>query len=332
MFLASQPVQTAEGVDWAALKKDLADIVGDEEAINPGVDGYPGALGGGGYVAPMLVRLAWHSAGSYSCPAMNGGSNGDTIRYSPEIDRGCNAGLKHALPLLQPIKDKYPGASWADIIILAGCVSIEEMGGPDIPFRPGRTDIKAPADPKADPRNSPDGRLPDADKGGIPETAQHLRDIFYRMGFNDREIVALSGAHALGHVHTDRSGYWGPWTRAPNCFSNEYYRLLFEDTWTVKKTHNGGEWKGPLQFESADKSLMMLPSDICIIKDPEFKKYAAMYKDDEDLFFADFAKAFVKLVELGVKFPSDKKASGGTSTLGVIATGAFAVGAALTMK
>ena len=55
----------------------------------------------------------------------------------------------------------------------------------------------------------PDGRLPDADKGSKKATISHLRDIFYRMGFNDKEIVALSGAHALGRCHTDASGYWG---------------------------------------------------------------------------------------------------------------------------
>lgn len=53
---------------------------------------------------------------------------------------------------------------------------------------------------------TPDGRLPDGDKG-----ADHIRKIFYRMGFNDNEIVALSGAHALGRCHTDRSGFEGPW-------------------------------------------------------------------------------------------------------------------------
>ena len=84
------------------------------------------------------------------------------------------------------------------------------MGGPEIPFRFGRVDE---TDGKKSP---PDGRLPDADKGNGPDAglAQHLRDIFYRMGFNDQDIVALSGAHALGRVHEDASGYWGPWTRA----------------------------------------------------------------------------------------------------------------------
>ena len=66
------------------------------------------------------------------------------------------------------------------------------------------------------------------------------------------------GAHAVGRCHTDRSGFWGPWTHAESTLSNEYYRLMFEEKWTPKKTHNGQEWKGPPQFENKDGDLMML--------------------------------------------------------------------------
>lgn len=82
------------------------------------------------------------------------------------------------------------------------------MGGPKIPWRPGRID-------GVETQQTPDGRLPDAAQG-----EKHVRDIFYRMGFNDQEIVALIGAHALGRCHTDRSGYDGPWTFSPTTFSN----------------------------------------------------------------------------------------------------------------
>merc|ERR1711871_703544 len=95
-------------------------------------------------------------------------------------------------------------------------------------------------------------------------TAQHLRDIFNRMGFNDQQIVALSGAHALGRCHEDASGYWGPWTRAETTFSNEYYRLLLEERWTPKKSHNGKKWAGPSQYEDKTGDLMMLPSDVVL--------------------------------------------------------------------
>lgn len=97
------------------------------------------------------------------------------------------------------------------------------MQGPLIPYRPGRSDRDVTA-------SSPDGRLPDATKG-----ARHLRDIFYRMGFDDREIVALSGAHALGRCHTDRSGFSGPWTFSPTVVTNEYFKLLLDEKWQWKK-------------------------------------------------------------------------------------------------
>lgn len=122
------------------------------------------------------------------------------------------------------------------------------------------------------------------------------------MGFTDKDIVCLSGAHALGRCHTNASGYWGPWTRAETTFSNEYFRLLIEEKWTEKKTHEGKPWNGPLQYESKDKSLMMLPSDLALIQDPKFKQYVQLYAKDEKQFFDDFANLFAKLMELGVNF------------------------------
>ena len=125
--------------------------------------------------------------------------------------------------------------------------------------------------------------------------------VFYRMGFNDQEIVALSGAHAVGRCHTDRSGFWGPWTYGENAFSNDYFKVLLQKKWTVKATHNGKKWTGPKQYESDGGALMMLPTDMVLIWDPAFKKWVDAYAKDEDRFFADFAKAFTKLTELGFK-------------------------------
>lgn len=124
------------------------------------------------------------------------------MRFDPEVRDSANAGLEHARAFLEPIKQKHPWISYADLWTLAGATAIEAMGGPQIPWNAGRTD--------KDPKNltahdvPPNGRLPDAAKG-----QDHVRDIFYRMGFNDREIVALIGAHALGRCHSDRSGYSG---------------------------------------------------------------------------------------------------------------------------
>ena len=298
-------------VDYSAVRKEIAGLL-DAEDYDDGSYG------------PLFVRLAWHSSGSYSKLSGDGGSNGAAIRFPPERDWGGNKGLQLAVQLLDQVKRKHPGISYGDLYTLAGVVAVEEMGGPTIPWRPGRIDY-------FDGKKSPgqDNRLPDASKA-----APHLRDVFYRMGFDDREIVALSGAHALGRCHTDRSGFEGPWTRAPTTFSNEYYKLLINEKWTERKwsatphphaaSHHTPSQpsstrrarqpcvrplctvcrSGPRQFENSasGRDLMMLPSDVALIQDPAMKPWVEKYAADEALFFKDFASAFGKLLELGVKF------------------------------
>jgi len=216
------------------------------------------------------------------------------MRFASESDHPANNGLKIARDLIEPIKKKYPSLSYADLWTLAGVVAVEEMGGPKIPWRPGRTDVVDGS------TCTPDGRLPDAGKG-----PSHVRDVFGRMGFNDQEMVALIGAHALGRCHTDRSGFDGPWTHSPITFSNYFYINLIEKHWTPKS------WKGPVQFEDEKKELMMLPADLALTKDPEFRKWVEIYAKDEELWFKDFASAFSKLLELGVQFPKQEVSPSG---------------------
>lgn len=209
------------------------------------------------------------------------------MRFAPESDHGANAGLKIARDYLEPIKAKFPWISYSDLWTLAGSCAIQELGGPTIPWRPGRQDKDVAG-------CSPDGRLPDGSKDH-----GHVRDVFTRLGFNDQEMVALIGAHALGRGHTDRSGFDGPWNFSPTVFTNEFYRLLVEENWNQKK------WNGPQQFtDKSTQTLMMLPTDMSLVKDKEFKKHVERYAKDNDAFFKDFADAFVKLVELGVPFTS----------------------------
>jgi cytochrome c peroxidase len=236
-----------------------------------------------GSYGPVLVRLAWHCSGTYDKASGKGGSNGATMRFDPEAGHGANAGLAVARAFLEPIKKAHPWISYADLYTLAGVVAIEEMGGPTIPWAPGRTD-------KTDGSTCPrDGLLPDAALG-----AAHVRDVFYRMGFDDRAIVALSGAHTLGRCHIDRSGFDGPWTNAPTTFSNLYFTELTENKWRKR------DWAGPLQYEDPTKTLMMLPTDMALVSDRKFKKFVHEFAKDEDAFFSAFADAFSKLLELGV--------------------------------
>ena len=272
-------------VDINSVKKYIDDLIeAEDEKRQDGTS-----------MAPTLVRLAWHASGTYSCIDKTGGSSGAGMRYAPESEWGANNGLGMARSFLEPVKKKFSTLSYADIWTLAGVVAVEKMGGPSINWKPGRTDVNNPS-------KLPDGRLPGADKGCPEATTSHIRDIFGRMGFSDQEMVALIGAHAVGRCHTDASGYWGPWTNAESTFSNDYFRQLLETKWTVKKMHIGKPWTGPLQYENPDGTLMMLPSDLALVQDPKFRKIVEAYANDESLFFSDFAKAFSKLLELGVQF------------------------------
>ncbi|KAL8822246.1 MAG: hypothetical protein Q9191_007014, partial [Dirinaria sp. TL-2023a] len=230
-----------------------------------------------GSYGPVILRLAWHCSGTYDKETGTGGSNGATMRFAPEGDHGANAGLKAARDFLEPVKEQFPWITYSDLWTLAGVCAIQEMQGPIIPWRPGRQDRDVSM-------CTPDGRLPDGSK-----EHGHLRDIFGRMGFDDREIVALSGAHALGRCHTDRSGFEGPWSFSPTIMSNDYFRLLMEEKWN---------------WHSSTKTLMMLPTDMALIKDGEFRKHVERYAKDDRVFFTEFKDVMVKLLELGVPFQS----------------------------
>jgi len=283
---------SCEGVNWDVVRKEVVALLEDDTYTD---SSYEGATPG-----PLLIRLAWHSSGTFCKSTKTGGSDGATMRFEPEISWGANAGLAYAQTLLEPIKKKFPQVSYSDLWIFAACVAIEEMAGPKIPFTPGRVDKEGSAQcPSWEGKTHPDGRLPGADMGKPAATAAHLRLIFNRMGFDDREIVALSGAHSLGACHTDRSGFWGPWTRAPTTVSNEYYRELLENKWTVKKTHKGKPWTGPMQYEDPTGDLMMLPTDIVLLEDKEFRKYVELYAKDSDVFLKDFGNVVGKLFNAG---------------------------------
>jgi hypothetical protein len=243
---------------------------------------------------PMMVRLAWHASGTFDKNATEkvGGSNGSTMRFAPESTDGANKGLHISTDMLHLVKVNHPEISYSDLWTYAGAQAVEFLGGPKVPHKFGRVDH--PNDSHV-PEN---GRLPDASQG-----AQHLRDVFYRMGFNDQEIVALSGAHTLGRCHLVRSGFDGPWTRNPLNFDNEYFRNLLHLEWKIK------EWEGPQQFADVETGeLMMLPTDIALKTDPEFRKYVEIYANSQEKFFEDFSAAFSKLLHLGcpVKNPESK--------------------------
>ncbi|XVF15944.1 hypothetical protein REPUB_Repub09cG0199500 [Reevesia pubescens] len=219
--------------------------------------------------APIMLRLAWRDAGTYDAKTKTGGPNG-SIRHDHELKHSANSGLKIAVELCEEVKARHPEITYADLYQLAGVVAVEVTGGPTIDFVPGRKDSMVSPE---------EGRLPDANQG-----SRHLRDIFYRMGLSDKDIVALSGGHTLGSAHHERSGFQGAWTEDPFKFDNSYFKELLKN--------------------ESDSDLLKLPTDKALVDDPKFRHYVELYAKDEDAFFRDYAASHKKLSELGFISPS----------------------------
>jgi len=260
------------------------------------------------------------------------------MRFATEAADPENAGLDVARAFLEPIKKRFPAMSYSDLWILAAYVGIEHTGGPVIEFTPGRTDHKD----ESYWSGMSYGRLPAAEKYLCPHVqgklqegmdsegringweglCTHVRnEVFYRMGFDDREIVALlCGGHVYGRCHPTASGYAGPWVEHPTQFSNEYATDMLEDEWTL--IDHSDTWldtigaaelrpalgnrqyvnKKPSEVDSDEPNQMMLPSDMILAWDPAFRNHLEVYANDETQLKADFGKAFKKLTELGCGF------------------------------
>lgn len=246
---------------------------------------------------PILIRLSWHDAGVFSSGNLAGGCPNAAMRFKDagEGAFGANAGLPTvAVALLAPITRKYvPNIiSHADLWTLAANVAIKVMGGPTIPTRFGRQDAKAASESV----ESQVGRLPDGDKG-----ADHLREIFCPKGFDDKAIVALSGAHTVGKCSLDRSGFDGRWTEQPLVFDNTYFKNLMNLSYTPETTQ-----KGNPQFYNAATGTIMLTSDLALLEDDKFKPFVELYASDQESFFKDFTEVWQKLQELGCSDLRDK--------------------------
>ncbi|GIV58486.1 MAG: catalase-peroxidase [Rhodothermaceae bacterium] len=207
-------------LDLAAVKKDI------EQVLTTSQDWWPADFG---HYGPLMIRLAWHSAGTYRVSDGRGGASDGTIRFAPLNSWPDNINLDKARRLLWPVKKKYGRKlSWADLIILAGNVALESMGFETFGFAGGREDAWEPDEsvdwgPEsewlADERHDEHGVLRDdlaADHmgliyvnpegpGGKPdpkEAAKFIRQSFARMAMNDEETVALiAGGHTFGKTH-----------------------------------------------------------------------------------------------------------------------------------
>lgn len=209
-----------DSVDLKALKKDI------ETTLTTSQDWWPADWG---HYGGLMIRMAWHSAGTYRTVDGRGGSDGAQQRFEPLNSWPDNASLDKARRLLWPIKQKYGrNISWGDLMILAGNVSLESMGFETLGFAGGRSDDWEPDlvywGPETvmlanDKRYDKDGKLkkplgavqmgliyvnPEGPSGNHDplSAATDIRESFGRMAMNDEEIVALiAGGHTLGKAH-----------------------------------------------------------------------------------------------------------------------------------
>ena len=212
-------------LDVKALKKDVHHLMTDSQEWWPADWGHYGGL---------MIRMAWHSAGTYRTADGRGGGGTGNQRFAPLNSWPDNVNLDKARRLLWPIKKKYGNkVSWADLIILAGTIAYENMGLKTFGFAFGREDIwhpeqdiywgaekewLAPSDSRYENLENPstmDNPLAAVQMGliyvnpegvnGKPDplkTAEQVRETFKRMAMNDEETVALTaGGHTVGKTH-----------------------------------------------------------------------------------------------------------------------------------
>ncbi|MFF9086406.1 catalase/peroxidase HPI [Streptomyces sp. NPDC014991] len=208
------------GLDLPAVKRDI------EEVLTTSQDWWPADFG---HYGPLMVRMAWHSAGTYRISDGRGGAGAGQQRFAPLNSWPDNANLDKARRLLWPVKKKYGRRiSWADLLILAGNVALESMGFETFGFGGGREDVWEPEEdvywgPETtwldDKRYTGDRELenplgavqmgliyvnPEGPNGNPDPlaAARDIRETFARMAMNDEETVALiAGGHTFGKTH-----------------------------------------------------------------------------------------------------------------------------------
>ena len=207
-------------LDYFALKADIKKVLTESQ------DWWPADFGNYG---PLFIRMAWHSAGTYRTGDGRGGSSAGQQRFAPLNSWPDNGNLDKARRLLWPVKQKYGNKiSWADLMVLAGNVALEEMGFKTYGFSAGRVDVWEPEldvywgkETKwLDDQRYAEGRLlenplaavqmgliyvnPEGPNGNPDPllSAKDIRETFGRMGMNDEETVALiAGGHTFGKTH-----------------------------------------------------------------------------------------------------------------------------------
>jgi catalase-peroxidase len=360
-------------LDLQALKNDLKAFMTDSQDWWPADWGHYGGL---------MIRMAWHAAGTYRIADGRGGAGTGNLRFAPLNSWPDNGNLDKARRLLWPIKKKYGNKiSWADLMILAGTMAYESMGLKVFGFAGGREDIWHPekdiywgAEKEWLAKSGGEGSRYSGERDlenplaavmmgliyvnpegvdGQPDplkTAHDVRITFQRMAMNDEETVALTaGGHTVGKAHgngdasvlgpepeagaienqgfgwlnpkgngnagdTVTSGLEGAWTTHPTRWDNEYFDLLLNHDWELKKSPAGAWQYEPINIKEEDKPVdahnpsvrrnpIMTDADMAMKMDPAYRVISERFHNDPAYFSEVFARAWFKLThrDLGPK-------------------------------
>ena len=360
-------------LDLEALKNDLKSLMTNSQDWWPADWGHYGGL---------MIRLAWHSAGTYRIGDGRGGSGTGNIRFAPLNSWPDNGNLDKARRILWPIKKKYGNQlSWADLMILAGNMAYESMGLKMYGFAGGREDIWHPekdiywgSEKEWKAVSGSEGSRYSGERDlenplaavmmgliyvnpegvdGKPDPLKSAHDVrvtFQRMAMNDEETVALTaGGHTVGKAHGNgdagalgpepeagpienqgfgwmnpknngngidaiTSGLEGAWTTNPTRWDNEYFDMLLNHDWELKKSPAGAwQWE-PINIKEEDKTVdahnpskknnpIMTDADMAMKMDPAYRVISERFHKDPAYFSEVFAKAWFKLThrDLGPK-------------------------------
>ena len=281
-----------KSLDFTALKKDVIDLMTDSQ------DWWPADYG---HYGGFMIRMAWHSAGTYRIGDGRGGSGSGSQRFAPLNSWPDNGNLDKARLLLWPIKKKYGNKiSWADLMILAGNCALESMGFPTFGFSGGREDVWEPEQDiywgSEVEWGANDARYKDGDleaplaavmmgwiyvnpegPNGNPDpmgSAANVRETFGRMAMNDEETVALvAGGHTFGKAHgaADPDKYVGAEPHGASIeemstgWKNSYKSGVLDDT--ITSGIEGAWTPNPTQWD-ADYFDVLLNYDWELTKSP----------------------------------------------------------------
>ena len=256
---------------------------------------------------PQFLRLAFNDACTYTAAYYpNGGPNAAMrFRDGEESQFDANAGLTERggpIELLDNFLEEIGRKlgrrlliSRADLWVHAANVALEEMGGPKVTTRFGRRDAAKIEDGV----QSSDYRLPDESdpkydlKDGTG--ARDMRRLYKDKGLTDREIVALQGRHTVGECLLEKGAHReGAWTSDPHQFDNSYFLNLLRKSYEPHASATGaGIHRCPTS------ATIMLPMDMCLLRDMKFRYWVEKYSSDPAKFSTEFGNAWAKFQELG---------------------------------